>query len=295
MPAGFSEISSEDLGFRPSRPAVSLCCNDLDGDSYEDVVCLHGFSDYQFPSPPEVNSISAYSWYAEDMIYQHTWSEYLKSSVSLAAGVIAERSVIGYPMGEFEGSGDPAMLIEPDESIPEIFCSNTDVTTTYRLNHGVFADWSSLAQGADTYVLPSERQCMAWDVDGSRFAGFPTTNFGGDTESSPISTTALGNLDGTGNSDVLFSTVLDGDWTILSYNSAGEPLSTTSDFPFTLPENVSAGGGFAVADLDRDGKVEIVFGTSDGLLHCWELGTCSTGYSPWPQFQHDCGRSGVLE
>jgi len=45
----------------------------------------------------------------------------------------------------------------------------------------------------------------------------------------------------------------------------------------------------------RDGYEEILFGTNDGFLHCWQLGSCSTGYDPWPQFQHDLGRSGVLE
>jgi len=63
----------------------------------------------------------------------------------------------------------------------------------------------------------------------------------------------------------------------------------------TLPDNVTFYGGFSIADIDRDGFVEMVFGTSDGYLHCWELGSCTTGYTPWPQFQHDCGRSGALE
>jgi len=63
----------------------------------------------------------------------------------------------------------------------------------------------------------------------------------------------------------------------------------------TLPDNVTSFGGFSIADIDRDGFVEMVFGTSDGYLHCWELGSCTTGYTPWPQFQHDCGRSGALE
>ncbi len=39
-------------------------------------------------------------------------------------------------------------------------------------------------------------------------------------------------------------------------------------------------GGFAIADIDRDDDIEIIFGTSDGKIHCWELGTCDTGYAP---------------
>jgi len=50
-----------------------------------------------------------------------------------------------------------------------------------------------------------------------------------------------------------------------------------------------------VADIDLDGSVEVVFGSSDGLLQCWELGSCPAGYAPWPQYQCDCGRSGELE
>lgn len=67
------------------------------------------------------------------------------------------------------------------------------------------------------------------------------------------------------------------------------------DFPITLPDNVTSYGGFSIADIDRDGVVEMVFGTSDGRLHCWELGACTSGYAPWPQFQHDEGRTGVLQ
>ncbi len=35
----------------------------------------------------------------------------------------------------------------------------------------------------------------------------------------------------------------------------------------------------ALPTFDRDGTIELVFGTSDGCLHCWELGSCSTGYA----------------
>ncbi len=93
---------------------------------------------------------------------------------------------------------------------------------------------------------------------------------------------------------MLFSTCLDGNCTILVYNYLAA-VPSSLDFPITLPENVLSYGGFSIADIDRDGTIELVFGTSDGCLHCWELGSCSTGYAPWCQFQHDDGRTGVLE
>lgn len=114
------------------------------------------------------------------------------------------------------------------------------------------------------------------------------------TLTSSISPTALGNVNNSGYADVIFSTALDGKGTILAYEYDTSPPVGT-DFPITLPDNVLSYGGFSIADIDRDGTVEIVFGTSDGYLHCWELGSCSTGYAPWTQFQHDDGRTGVLE
>jgi len=67
--------------------------------------------------------------------------------------------------------------------------------------------------------------------------------------------------------------------------------SRTSRFNLTLHMNDK----LRDADIDRDDTLELVFGTSDGYFHCWELGSCSRGYAPWPQFQHDEGRTGVLE
>ena len=134
---------------------------------------------------------------------------------------------------------------------------------------------------------------MAWNVLGQSISGFPTADFSSDTNA-PISPTALGNLDNAFFDDVLFATVLNDNWTLIGLDSDGLELSSVG-FPYILPESVSASGGFAIGDIDRDGKVEIVFGTNDGLLHCWELGLCVTGYAPWPQFQHNSGRSGALE
>ena len=128
----------------------------------------------------------------------------------------------------------------------------------------------------------------------TELGNWPTDVFADAELESPISPTALGNIDNSGAADVLFSTELDGKCTILAFDSDAE-YSEGLDIPIVLPDDVSSYGGFAIADIDRDGTVELVFGTSDGKLHCWELGSCTTGYSPWTQFQHDDGRTGVLE
>jgi hypothetical protein len=73
----------------------------------------------------------------------------------------------------------------------------------------------------------------------------------------------------------------------------GFSFADTPIFKTTLADN-SRVALTTLTALSRK-AVELVFGTSDGCLHCWELGSCSTGYAPWCQFQHDDGRTGVLE
>jgi len=57
---------------------------------------------------------------------------------------------------------------------------------------------------------------------------------------------------------------------LLAFDLNGDLLDA-SGFPIALPDGVTASGGFAIADIDRDSKVEVVFGSSDGKLHCWAL------------------------
>jgi len=184
------------------------------------------------------------------------------------------------------------LIVEPGGIIEEECEAGT--CDAENLRYGVFANWNPGIQGADTFVLPSEMQALAWGNDGLLLNDWPTEEFFGAIINSPISPTALGNIDNAGYADVLFSTLLDGKCILLAYESSSNPPAN-SDFPLTLPDDVTSFGGFSIADIDRDGVVEMVFGTSDGYLHCWELGACTAGYAPWPQFQHDCGRTGVLQ
>jgi hypothetical protein len=75
--------------------------------------------------------------------------------------------------------------------------------------------------------------------------------------------------------------------------SSGSAALAGLGFPYLLPSEVK--GGFCVADIDGDERVELVFGTMDNYLHVWELGSCDEYFTPWPQCQHDAARTGVLE
>ncbi len=46
---------------------------------------------------------------------------------------------------------DPALIIEPDETIEEVSCSKTNVVSANNLRYGVFADWVA-GSGTDTFV-----------------------------------------------------------------------------------------------------------------------------------------------
>jgi len=287
----FVEITSKDFDYQGSWTGSSLVSTDLAGDSNEDVVyCIKDFS---FTPVPVDRTLIVYDWESEDIPYTETWTVMPYNSY-LAAGELAGTKMVGYSFGSYESesSDNPAMLVEPDGITQEFLCDR-GTEDADNLMCGVFADWTAV-EGADTFVLPSEVQCLAWDKYGDPVTDWPTLAYPGSAINSSISPTALGDLDGLDYSDVLFSTILSGVHSLLAYDSEGNALNNL-DFPIALPDDVSALGGFSIADIDRDGNIEIVFGTTDGLLHCWEFGTCSTGYAPWVQFQHDAGRTGVFE
>ena len=287
----FVDITSKDFDYSGNRIGNSLVCSDLTGDSYEDVAyCIGSIA---LEPGPVARTLVVYDWESEKIPYTETW-DVLPYDAYLAAGELASTKMVGYSFGSYDYlSDDPAMLVEFNGTTQVYDCDDGD-TNAGSLLCGVFADWDEGVSGADAFVLPSEVECLAWNYEGAELSGWPTDVYSDPELNSSISPTALGDLDGDGVADVLFSTELSGVYSILGYGSDGYSLGNI-DFPIALPDGVAALGGFSIANIDRDDNIEIVFGTTDGLLHCWELGECSRDYAPWVQFQHDHGRRGVLE
>ena len=179
----------------------------------------------------------------------------------------------------------PALLMDPlDLQSSMMECQPTS-TPSSNILCCMMADWDPLTAGLDRIIAPAENQCCVWDEDGLidwsivfGTLGDPRPPFG-----------ALGDLDNLGAVDLLVGTRTG---MVQAFGSNGVPL-TPLGFPYTLPSEVC--GGYCIADIDLDGKVEVVFGTMDNYLHVWELGECDEGYAPWPQVQHDAARTGVLE
>lgn len=294
----FSLLDSKTFTYDEVPNPVALTCRDLNGDSYAETVFYSGWRDMAIPGQPSFYSLAVYDWTEQQVISNQTWSLNFGDAYPVvvpSAGELDGTPLIGFPQDNYDVSSQtsyPAWLVAPDGSGFDE-CERSTVSA-HSLKYAMFADWNPLILGADAFVLPSETQCFAWDKVGGALSTWPTETFSGYILGSPVCPSALGDLDGIGYADVLSGTVLDGDWQALAHDRFGISLDDLG-FPMILPGCVSGLGGFAIADIDLDGNIEVVFGSSDGLLQCWELGGCTAGYSPWPQYQHDSGRSGVLE
>jgi hypothetical protein len=291
----FTLLDSVSFSYRPPSEPYALACADLGGDTCLETVLFSGWRDNDDPPDSAFNAVAIYDWSSQQTLTNITWLLDPEAPIDATpcAGRLADTLLVGLPQQEYDvtdSTSAPALLVTPTGSVNQ--CERSD-TSSNNLKYGMFADWDPFTVGADAFVLPSETQCLAWLNDGRAIEEWPVT-FEDIDVGAPVCPAALGNLDGAGYADVITGTVLDGNWQALAYNSGGYELQSLG-FPFMLPDGLNGLGGFAIADIDRDGSVEVVFGSSDGYLHCWELGSCSTGYSPWPQFQHDSGRSGVLE
>jgi hypothetical protein len=294
----FNLLDSETFTYAEVPQPFSLSCSDLGGDSYAEAVFCSGWSDNEIAHPaPTFYSIAIHDWENQQTLSNRTWflpggSNYPR--VHPASGMLAGNAVTGFPQGKYDVSSPtdyPALLLPPTGSAQDE-CERS-LRSAHSIKYAMFADWNPLITGADAFVLPSETQSFAWDRLGGALGTWPAF-FSDYTLGLPVCPPALGDLDGVNMADVLTATVLDGYWQVLAYDRNTVELGNLG-FPIIMPPCADDLGGFAVADIDLDGEVEVVFGSSDGLLQCWELGSCASGYSPWPQYQHDSGRSGALE
>ncbi len=293
----FSVLKSLILDFDDSPYCVAILCSDINDDGYGETIYYCRF-DGGSPGHDPFHAITVYDWVADSILSEREWDEGGQNVIP-CAGILGGNAEIGFPMGGYDPlsakeDSVPAQLLDP-LSVDSILCEK-GLVASGGVIFGLFADWRELVPGMDAFIVPAENQCLAWNVDGYPFpvGNWPITyDDAYEYSTSGISPPALGDLDNDGIADVISSTLRGENGLIVGLDYRGDPL-ISQDFPFTLPEGVEVSSGFSIADIDRDGKVEIVFGTDDGLLHCWELGSCSVGYAPWPQHRHDAGRSGVL-
>ncbi len=259
-----------------------VCARDLNGQYPAELIIT--CSRHEILGANKESRLHLYSYSTGSIYASRTFTGEFYRAIPAVGSLAGSSLRIALPRGMAASNFYPAYILDADslQNTP-INCASSDTTSDWVLSC-MIVDWDALQAGTDRVTTPSANRAFSWEPDGDKHS-FSLIEVS--SERPPFA--ALGNLDAEGYSDIIFASR---SGLVRALNSGGEGL-TSLGFPYTLPSDIY--GGFAIADIDNDEKVEVVFGTVDNYLHVWELGECDEGYSPWLQCQHDAARTGVLE
>jgi len=230
-----------------------------------------------------------YDYVTDNFVSEKDWSDVQWRTIP-SVGSLPLGQHIALPTDEASEYHSPMMLLDAGDLTTNAECHSNPNLDSYHVPYSIMVDWDPLTPGLDRVIANTENQCFAWKEDGSHATGYPESYSSAGTAKPPFP--ALGELDDSDlfeHADVVSATR---EGVVYAISSSGLLIETLG-FPYTLPSSIL--GGFVIADLDNDNKVEIVFGTTDNYIHIWELGRCEACYAPWTQCQHDAARTGVLE
>ena len=285
-------VDGEALPYTSSVNSVSAwpMIAEVNGTGSPEIIVQASWSEFSV----NATGVFVYNYDAEVFIEDQEWLHTSWRTIPAVGSLPSEGQRIAVTSGENDDGQNapdqvfPAWLIDPGDLEDQQECE-----TSTELSSNIFccimADWDPLLTGADRIIANAEDQCFAWYENGDAITGYP--NLYTDDGSGRPPFPALGELEDHDIHDHadLLTTTREG--VMFGFSSAGVELDNLG-FPYTLPSSIQ--GGFVVADIDMDGKVEVVFSTMDNYLHVWELGDCAVGYAPWTQCQHDAARTGVL-
>jgi hypothetical protein len=265
-----------------------VAASDLNGSGGEELIVCTGMIDNVgstdwtyvglYSSADQGEFYDTREWTGDDMFFR---------GIPAIGSLPTEGLSIALSRKKSTASFDPVHILDADDLSVTAECDGDPTLYSSQVLCCLMADWVT-GTGVDRILAVAENQDFTWDEEGGDPLSGWSVKYGDAAGTSRPPFPALGNLDYSGQEDLITATRKG---SVFAYNSSAQSL-TTLGFPYILPSEVY--GGFVVADIDRDGTVEVVFGTMDNYLHVWELGECSTGYAPWTQCQHDAGRSGAL-
>jgi len=258
-----------------------ICARDLNGQYPAELIVT--CSTCEILGTNKQSRIHLYSYTSGSIYASKTFGSEFYRAIPAVGSLAGSSLKIALPRGRATSGFYPAYILDADslQNTP-INCASSDTTSEWVLSC-MIADWWT-SSGTDRIAAPSANRAFSWLPNGNKNWFSPIEQ---SLDRPPFA--ALGNLDAEGYSDIIFASR---SGLVRASNGTGASL-TGLGFPYVLPSDIY--GGFAVADIDNDEKVEVVFGTADNYLHVWELGGCDEGYAPWPQCQHDEARTGALE
>jgi M6 family metalloprotease-like protein len=139
--------------------------------------------------------------------------------------------------------------------------------------------------GRKEIVLVSNNRLLAYNFNGAQTENFPLQISTVLNAKTPYAITPIiADVDGDGTQDVLVPGV---DGNVYAYHRDGKLITG-----FPLAMSGTGLGSLATADIDGDGKLELVGVSGNGYVHVWRLPS-STNKADWPMYHHDAAQTSL--